>query len=91
MGTRSVAVFTTISGAAQCTQVGLREMLVAGCKMRGHVDILDPATAHRLHRRGELRAARVMAERTLAHPSIRPLFHRTVAEILGPPAERAGG
>lgn len=36
-----------------------------------------------IHRRDEFRASRVMAERALAHPKIRVLWNRQVAEVLG--------
>jgi thioredoxin reductase (NADPH) len=36
-----------------------------------------------VHRRGELRASRIMAERALAHPQIEFAWHSTVAEIHG--------
>jgi thioredoxin reductase (NADPH) len=36
-----------------------------------------------VHRRGELRAARVTADRALGHPRIRVAWHRVVDEILG--------
>jgi thioredoxin reductase (NADPH) len=36
-----------------------------------------------VHRRGELRASRIMAERAMAHPQIEFAWHSTVQEILG--------
>jgi thioredoxin reductase (NADPH) len=36
-----------------------------------------------IHRRGELRASRIMAERAIAHPNIEFAWHSEVAEILG--------
>jgi thioredoxin reductase (NADPH) len=35
-----------------------------------------------IHRRDSLRASRIMAERTLAHPKIEPIWNTTVAEYL---------
>lgn len=40
------------------------------------------STVYLVHRRGELRASKIMAERTLAHPKIQPVWHTEVAEIL---------
>jgi thioredoxin reductase (NADPH) len=36
-----------------------------------------------VHRRGELRASRIMAERTLANPKIKPVWDTVVEEVLG--------
>ena len=35
-----------------------------------------------VHRRGELRASKIMADRVLAHPKIQPVWHTEVLEIL---------
>ncbi len=35
-----------------------------------------------IHRRGELRASKIMADRVLAHPKIQPVWHTEVLEIL---------
>ncbi len=37
---------------------------------------------HLVHRRNELRASRIMAERTLAHPKIKPIWDSVVTDIL---------
>lgn len=36
-----------------------------------------------VHRRGELRASKIMAERTLANPKIEPIWHAEVVEVKG--------
>jgi len=36
-----------------------------------------------IHRRDTLRASKIMADRTLAHPKIKPLWFHTVDEVLG--------
>jgi thioredoxin reductase (NADPH) len=36
-----------------------------------------------IHRRGELRASRIMADRALTHPKIKPLWFRVVDEVIG--------
>jgi thioredoxin reductase (NADPH) len=36
-----------------------------------------------IHRRGELRASKIMADRALGNPKIKPLWHRVVEEVIG--------
>lgn len=36
-----------------------------------------------IHRRGEFRASKIMAERALSNPKIRPLWNKVVTEVLG--------
>jgi thioredoxin reductase (NADPH) len=36
-----------------------------------------------IHRRGELRASRIMADRALSHPKIEVLWHKQVTDVLG--------
>lgn len=36
-----------------------------------------------IHRRGELRASKIMAKRAMEHPKIEILWHRTLSEVLG--------
>src|SRR6516165_9650557 len=38
---------------------------------------------HLVHRRNELRASKIMAERALTNPKIKPEWNRTLAEVLG--------
>lgn len=40
------------------------------------------STVHLIHRRDTLRASRIMADRTLAHPKIKPVWNSVVEEIL---------
>jgi len=40
------------------------------------------SVVHLVHRRDQLRASKIMAERTLAHPKIRPVWNSVVTEIL---------
>lgn len=40
-------------------------------------------TVHVIHRRGELRASRIMGDRAKAHPKIRFVWHSVVEEVLG--------
>jgi thioredoxin reductase (NADPH) len=40
------------------------------------------SVVHLVHRRDTLRASRIMAERTLAHPKIKPIWDTVVTEIL---------
>ncbi|HEY2573048.1 MAG TPA: FAD-dependent oxidoreductase, partial [Verrucomicrobiaceae bacterium] len=40
------------------------------------------STVHLIHRREELRASKIMAERALANPKIKPVWNSTVAEYL---------
>ncbi len=41
------------------------------------------ATVYLVHRRDQLRASKIMAQRALEHPKIQILWNRTVAEVLG--------
>ena len=36
-----------------------------------------------IHRRGELRASKIMAQRVLSNPKIEPVWHHTVIELIG--------
>lgn len=40
------------------------------------------STVHLVHRRDSLRASKIMAERVLSHPKIKPSWNKTVTEIL---------
>ena len=40
------------------------------------------STVYLIHRRDELRASKIMAERTLANPKIKPVWNSTVSEYL---------
>ncbi|MHB8897611.1 MAG: NAD(P)/FAD-dependent oxidoreductase [Thermoguttaceae bacterium] len=40
-------------------------------------------TVYMVHRRDELRASKIMAQRALEHPKIKILWNRTLAEVLG--------
>src|SRR6202034_3097762 len=44
-----------------------------------------------VHRRDELRASRVMAERTLANPKIKPLWDSVVTEVLDVKLDKVTG
>ena len=44
-----------------------------------------------IHRRDSLRASKIMAERTLAHPKIKPVWDSVVTEVLDPSAGRVTG
>jgi thioredoxin reductase (NADPH) len=44
-----------------------------------------------IHRRDTLRASKIMAERTLAHPKIQPAWNSVLAEVLGTPAGGVDG
>jgi thioredoxin reductase (NADPH) len=44
-----------------------------------------------VHRRDQLRASRIMAERTLSHPKIRPVWDSVVTEILDPQQDKVTG
>jgi thioredoxin reductase (NADPH) len=46
---------------------------------------------HLVHRRDRLRASRIMSERTLAHPKIRPVWDSVVEEILDPAQDKVTG
>ncbi len=41
------------------------------------------STVHLVHRRDALRASKVMAERLLAHPKVKPIWNSVVEEVLG--------
>jgi len=40
------------------------------------------STVHLVHRRDSLRASKIMAERTLAHPKIKPIWDSAITEVL---------
>jgi thioredoxin reductase (NADPH) len=44
-----------------------------------------------VHRRDELRASKIMAERTLSHPKIKPIWNSVVTEILDPKQDKVTG
>ncbi len=44
-----------------------------------------------IHRRDSLRASKIMAERTLAHPKIKPVWDSVVTEVLDPSVGRVTG
>ena len=44
-----------------------------------------------IHRRDSLRASKIMAERTLAHPKIKPIWDTAVTEILDPTQDKVTG
>ncbi len=44
-----------------------------------------------IHRRDSLRASKIMAERTLAHPKIKPIWDTAVTEILDPAQDKVTG
>jgi thioredoxin reductase (NADPH) len=46
---------------------------------------------HLVHRRGELRASRIMAERALKHPKIEPIWDSAVTEVLDPKLDQVTG
>ena len=46
---------------------------------------------HLIHRRDHLRASRIMAERTLGHPKIQPIWNTVVTEILDARLEKVTG
>ena len=46
------------------------------------------STVYMVHRRDELRASKIMAERAMDNPKIEILWNRTLAEVLGNDAER---
>jgi thioredoxin reductase (NADPH) len=41
------------------------------------------SVVHLVHRRNELRASKIMADRALTNPKIKPQWNRTLAEVLG--------
>jgi thioredoxin reductase (NADPH) len=49
------------------------------------------SVVHLVHRRNELRASRIMAERTLSHPKIQPVWDATVSEILDVKQDKVTG
>jgi thioredoxin reductase (NADPH) len=46
---------------------------------------------HLIHRRDSLRASRIMAERVLAHPKIKPIWDSAVTEVLDVKQEKVTG
>ncbi|HTI99505.1 MAG TPA: thioredoxin-disulfide reductase [Dongiaceae bacterium] len=44
-----------------------------------------------IHRRDSLRASRIMAERTLANPKIKPIWNSVVTEVLDPKLDKVTG
>jgi thioredoxin reductase (NADPH) len=46
---------------------------------------------HLVHRRDQLRASKIMAERTLAHPKIKPVWNSVVTEILDAALDQVTG
>ena len=44
-----------------------------------------------IHRRDSLRASRIMAERTLANPKIKPIWNSAVTEVLDPALDKVTG
>jgi thioredoxin reductase (NADPH) len=44
-----------------------------------------------VHRRGELRASRIMAERTLANPKIKPVWHSVITDIFDVKQDKVTG
>jgi len=49
------------------------------------------STIHLVHRRDSLRASKIMAERTLAHPKIQPIWDSVVTEILDAKQDKVTG
>lgn len=49
------------------------------------------STVYLVHRRDSLRASKIMQERALANPKIKPLWNRTVSEVLGSDADGVTG
>lgn len=49
------------------------------------------STIHLIHRRDALRASRIMAERVLAHPKIKPVWDSTVTEVLDVKQDKVTG
>ncbi len=49
------------------------------------------SVVHLVHRRAELRASRIMAERVLNHPKISPIWDSVVTEILDPQLDKVTG
>ena len=46
---------------------------------------------HLIHRRDTLRASKIMAERTLSHPKIKPVWDSVVTEVLGVKEDKVTG
>jgi thioredoxin reductase (NADPH) len=44
-----------------------------------------------VHRRDSLRASKIMADRTLAHPKIKPIWNSVVTEVLDPALDKVTG
>ncbi|HTI68505.1 MAG TPA: thioredoxin-disulfide reductase [Candidatus Limnocylindria bacterium] len=49
------------------------------------------STVYLIHRRDSLRASRIMAERTLANPKIKPVWNTVVTEVLDPALGKVTG
>ncbi len=49
------------------------------------------SVVHLIHRRDSLRASRIMAERALAHPKIKPIWDSVVTEVLGASQDKVTG
>ena len=49
------------------------------------------STVYLIHRRDSLRASRIMAERTLAHPKIKPVWDSVVTEVLDVKQDKVTG
>ncbi len=49
------------------------------------------STVHMIHRRDQLRASKIMAQRALSNPKIKVQWNRTVGEVLGTDAEGVTG
>ena len=49
------------------------------------------SVVHLVHRRDSLRASKIMAERTLAHPKIKPIWDSAVTEILDVKQDKVTG
>jgi len=49
------------------------------------------STVYLIHRRDKLRASKIMAERTLSHPKIKPVWNSVVTEVLDPKQDKVTG
>ena len=49
------------------------------------------SVVHLVHRRDSLRASKIMAERVLAHPKIKPVWDTAVLEVLDPAQDKVTG
>lgn len=49
------------------------------------------STVHLVHRRDSLRASKIMAERTLSHPKVKPVWNSVVTEVLDPKLDKVTG